>query len=880
MQFDFPLPIDEALPSLLSTLATHVNAVLVAPPGAGKTTRVPLALLNQSWLKNQKILVLEPRRLAARGAATRMAATLGEKLGNTVGMRARLNSNIGPNTRIEVITEGVFTRMILADPTLTGIGAVLFDEFHERSLDADLGLALALDAQGGLRENLRILVMSATLDGARVAKLMNNAPIIESQGRSFPVETRYLGRNPNIKIEDQIIAAIRTAHRADTGSMLVFLPGAGEIRRVERMLQETPLPNTIIAPLFGAMDQQAQDYAILPSAPNIRKIVLATSIAESSLTIEGVRVVIDSGLSRVPRFEPDMGITRLETVRVNRASADQRRGRAGRTEPGICYRLWEEASTQSLPAFAEPEIKAADLSGLLLDCAEWGVSDPNTLSWLDPPPIPALNEAKSELICINALDNDGRITALGKNIRSLPLPPRLARMVLEAASMGATQDATHIAALIVERGLGGNSIDITHRLEHFQRDRSPRAMDMKKLCASWAKMALSSLPSLPSPHIDRIYSINTSINANIGYTQYLLGEGVPKGRMRGMKMIGIYPSSDLTSLAHLLPQGEKENSPAALIALTYPERIAKARGNNGQFLLSNGRGVQLDPTDALAKQPFLVIAEMSGKAANTRILLAAPLSEQEMLEIASDRITTTHEISFDVPSRSLRARYTQKLGAITLKSEPRSVPKSPETAYALAKGASSIGVSYLPWTKAHIQWRDRVAFLRANEPDIWPDTSNEALANTITEWLVQHLSDETSLEEISPTILGNALHGLLNYVLTKRLENEAPTHFLAPTGMRHAINYESEDAPILAIRVQELFGLNVHPSIAKGKLLLTLHLLSPKQKPIQITRDLVGFWQGSWAAVKSDMKGQYPRHPWPDYPANAVPTTRAKPRGT
>jgi ATP-dependent helicase HrpB len=855
MQFSAPLPIDEALPSLLSTLNAHSNAVLVAPPGAGKTTRVPLALLNQAWLKNQKILVLEPRRLAARGAATRMAATLNEKLGETVGMRARLNSTIGPNTRIEVITEGVFTRMILDDPTLAGIGAVLFDEFHERSLDADLGLALALDAQAGLREDLRLLVMSATLDGARVANLMNNAPIIESQGRSFPVETRYCGRDTNKRIEDQIVTAIRTAHHADTGSMLVFLPGASEIRRVERMLQETPLPNTIIAPLFGAMDQQAQDYAIQPPAPNIRKIVLATSIAESSLTIEGVRVVIDSGLSRVPRFEPDIGITRLETMRVNRASADQRRGRAGRLEPGICYRLWEETSTQSLPAFAEPEIKVADLSGLLLDCAEWGVSDPNTLLWLDPPPAPALNEARTELTNIKALDANGRITPLGKNIRSLPLPPRLARMVIEAASMGAEQNAANIAALIVERGLGGDNIDITHRLEHFSRDRSHRAIDMKKLCASWAKMGVS---ALPSPHIDRIYSINTSMNANIGYTQYLLGEGASKRGERGME----------------------NTSPAALLALAYPERIAKARGNNGQFLLVNGRGAQLDSTDALAKQPFLVIAKMSGKAANTRILLAAPLSQQDMLEIAKERIITAHEISFDVQSKSLRARYTQKLGAITLKSEPRYVPKSDQTALALAKGISSIGVQHLPWTKAQIQWRDRVMFLRLNEPEIWPAMSDEVLRQTIEKWLLPHLSDETSLADIKPDTLGNALHGLLDYNLAKRLEAEAPTHFLAPTGMRHAIDYEGNGAPILAIRVQELFGLSVHPSIAKGRLPLTLHLLSPKHKPIQITRDLVGFWQGSWAAVKSDMKGLYPRHPWPDDPANAVPTTRAKPRGT
>jgi ATP-dependent helicase HrpB len=853
-----PLPIDEALPSLLQTLETHSNAVLVAPPGAGKTTRVPLALLSQPWLKNQKILVLEPRRLAARGAATRMAATLGEKLGETVGMRARLNSNIGANTRIEVITEGVFTRMILNDPALTGIGAVLFDEFHERSLDADLGLALALDAQSGLREDLRLLVMSATLDGARVASLMNNAPIIESQGRSFSVETRYCGRDTNKRIEDQIVTAIRTAYRADTGSMLVFLPGAGEIRRVERTLAETPLPNTIIAPLFGAMDQQAQDCAIQPPAPNIRKIVLATSIAESSLTIEGVRVVIDSGLSRVPRFEPDMGITRLETMRVNRASADQRRGRAGRTEPGICYRLWEEASTQSLPAFAEPEIKAADLSGLLLDCAEWGVSDPNTLLWLDPPPAPALNEARAELTIIQALDAEGRITALGKNIRSLPLPPRLSRMVIEAAQLGFAPEAANIAAFIVERGLGGDSIDLTLRLEHFQRDRSQRAMDMKKLAAGWAKSVevLSFSPygsSVLDPYINQSKYREHPI---------FVGRRCPEGTDEGFK------------------KDFSDSSPAALLALAYPERIAKARGNNGQFLLVNGRGAQLDPTDALAKQPFLVIAEMSGKAANTRILLAAPLSEQDMLEIASERITTTNDIMFDAPSRSLRARYTQKLGAITLKSEPRAVPKSAETAIALAKGIASIGVAHLQWTKAQMQWRDRVAFLRLNEPEIWPDMSDETLNQTTTDWLAPYLSDETSLDAIGSNTLGNALHGLLNYNLAKRLELEAPTHFLAPTGMRHAIEYEGHGAPILAIRVQELFGLNVHPSIAKGKLPLTLHLLSPKQKPIQITRDLMGFWQGSWAAVKSDMKGQYPRHPWPDDPANAVPTTRAKPRGT
>ncbi len=832
MQFNPPLPIDDALPSLLATLAQTPNAVLVAPPGAGKTTRVPLALLNQPWLQNNKILVLEPRRLAARGAATRMAQTLGEKLGQTVGMRARLNSVIGANTRIEVITEGVFTRMILDDPALTGIGAVLFDEFHERSLDADLGLAFALDAQAGLREDLRLLVMSATLDGARVAQLMKNAPIIESSGRSFAVETHYLGRNTNIKIEEQIVAAIRLALRAQIGSILVFLPGQGEIRRLECMLFDLSLPDVIIASLYGAMDMQAQDQAICPAPHGKRKIVLATSIAESSLTIEGVRVVIDSGLARVPRYEPDIGITRLETVRVNRASADQRRGRAGRTEPGVCYRLWEQASTQSLAAFAEPEIKTTDLSGFLLDLAEWGVNDPAQLLWLDAPSVPALNEARAELVSIEALDENGRITPLGKNIRNLPLSPRLARMIIEAAKIGAGLEAAYIAALIVERGLGGTTYDLSLRLEAFQRDRSNRAIDMKRLAAGWAKMA------------------------------------------GGKKFID--PSSDPSD--YLLPQGKRQETPAALLALAYPERIAKARDSNGHFLLANGRGAQVEATDPLAKYPYLVVAQMSGKAANTRILLAAPMDAQEFMCFAGERIMTQNEVSFDSASLSLRARYTQKLGAITLKSEPRSVQKSPDTAYALASGVAQVGVAKLSWTKTQQQWRDRVMFLRFNEPEIWPDVSDAALSADVEDWLLPHLSDETSVSEIKPDILGQALHGLLNYERAKRLEAEAPTHFIAPTGMRHAIDYEGNGAPILAIRVQELFGLNVHPSIAKGRLPLMLHLLSPRHKPIQITRDLVGFWQWSWSSVKADMKGQYPRHPWPDDPANAMPTTRAKPR--
>ena len=490
MKFATPLPIDAVLDELRDALATHASAVLVAPPGAGKTTRVPLALMDESWLQGRKILVLEPRRIAARAAAERMAHTLSEAVGERIGLRARMVSKSGPKTRIEVVTEGVFTRMILDDPELSGIGAVLFDEFHERSLDADLGLALALDCQAGLRESLRILPMSATLDGARVAQLLGHAPVIASEGRAFPVETRYLGRDANARIEDQMADAVMRALRAESGSILAFLPGQGEIRRTEERLRERiGDPSIMLASLYGAMDMKAQDLALQPAPKGLRKVVLATSIAETSITIEGVRAVIDSGLARVPRYEPDAGVTRLETVRVSRAAADQRRGRAGRTGPGVCFRLWDEPQTQSLPAYAEPEIRSADLSGLLLDCAEWGTADPLSLSWLDPPPAAAIAAAREELTELEALDAKGRITAMGRRLRSLPLPPRLARMVISAARLGHAEEAAEIAAVMVERGLGGNDADLAHRLEGFRRDRSRRASDMRKLAAGWARMA-------------------------------------------------------------------------------------------------------------------------------------------------------------------------------------------------------------------------------------------------------------------------------------------------------------------------------------------------------------------------------------------------------
>lgn len=827
MKFDTALPIDSVLGALKEALRGNASAVLVAPPGAGKTTRVPLALLDEPWLAGRKIIVLEPRRLAARGAAERMSKTLGERTGDTVGLRARLVSKAGPKTRIEVVTEGVFARMILDDPALDGVGAVLFDEYHERSLDADLGLALALDSQRGLRDDLRVLVMSATLDGARVATLLGNqAPVIESEGRAFPVETRYLGRDARTRIEDQMTDAILKALRAEPGSILAFLPGQGEIRRVEERLRERIKDaSVVVAPLYGAMDMAAQDRAVMPAGPGERKIVLATSIAETSLTIEGVRVVVDSGLARVPRYEPDAGVTRLETVRVSRAAADQRRGRAGRTEPGVCYRLWDEPQTASLPAFADPEIRSADLSGLLLDCAEWGVADPASLSWLDAPPAAALSAAREELTAIGALDGSGRITADGKRIRALPLPPRLARMVLTAANTGTGREAAELAAVLVERGLGGNDTDLSHRLDNFRRDRSRRAEDMRRLAAGWARTANQSSVRAAGP--------------NSG-----------------------------------------GQSPAELIALAYPDRIAKARGAPGQFLLANGRGANLDASDALARAPYLVVAEMQGTAAATRILLAARTSEEEVLALAGDRISGADDVTFDREAAALRARRVRKLGAITLAAEPRPVTADESTAVALAEGIASLGIARLPWSKAQLQMRDRVAFLKAAEGGEWPDLQDAALAASAGAWLAPFLAGKTKLSDIGADDLGAALDALIPWNLKRRLDEEAPTHFEAPTGNRHAIDYEGAGAPSLSIRVQELFGLKEHPAIARGKLPLTLNLLSPAHRPIQITRDLPGFWRGSWGAVKSEMKGRYPRHPWPDDPANAAPTARAKPRGT
>ncbi|MCI4677373.1 ATP-dependent helicase HrpB [Rhodoblastus acidophilus] len=836
MIFDPPrsapvLPIDEALPRLAEKLEETERVVLVAPPGAGKTTRVPLALLDARWRGDGKIVVLEPRRLAARAAAERMSTLMGDKLGETIGLKVRLQSLSGPKTRIEVVTEGVFARMILDDPSLEGVAAVLFDEFHERSLDADLGLALALDAQAALRPDLRLLVMSATLDGARVAKLMRDAPIVESQGRAFPVETVYLGRDPRERIEDAAARAVRRALAEQPGSLLVFLPGQGEILRLAARLEENLNDEAIdVCPLYGAMERAAQDRAIRPAAEGRRKIVLATSIAETSITIDGVRVVIDCGLVRAPRFEPDLGLTRLETLRVSRAAADQRRGRAGRTQPGLCYRLWEEAATGALPAFAQPEILAADLSGLLLDLAAWGARDPGELLWLDPPPAPACAEARALLQKLGALDAMSAITTRGKAMRRLPLPPRLARMALQAENFGAGERACELAVVLSERGLGGDSPDLAGRLERFARDNAPRARDGRRLAHGWAHALRSAAREL-----------------------------------------------DEKSAPIAL-------SPGALIALAFPDRIARARGKRGDFLMANGRAASLEPSSPLAGAAMLAVAEVVGRAGASQIVAAAELAVDEFETLFGAEIVVRDETRFDAASGGLRRRETRRFGALTLAERNLPVEASLENAQMLARAAAAFGLDRLGWSKAQGQLRERVAFLRgafSSEGDNpWPDLSEAGLAENPEEWLAPFILGRQKLDEIAAENFDAALAALIPWDLARRLEAEAPTHFVTPAGSAIALDYGGAEGPVLAVRVQELYGLAIHPSLAGGRAPLTLHLLSPAHRPIQITRDLPGFWKGSWAAVKAEMKGRYPRHVWPDDPAAAAPTTRAKPRGS
>ncbi len=814
------LPVREALPQLDHALQAGGSAVLVAPPGAGKTTLVPLHLLQADWRKDGRIIVLEPRRLAARAAATQMARLLGEEVGKTVGYRMRLDSRYNAQTQILVVTEGVFARMILDDPELSGISAVLFDEFHERSLDADFGLALALDVQGALRPDLKILVMSATLDGARVAELLDDAPVVESEGRSFPVEIRYQERKTDERIEDAMARTIRAVLADEQGSLLCFLPGQGEIERTVRALEGRVGEHVMLCPLYGAMDGRDQDQAIKPAPEGKRKVVLATSIAETSITIDGVRVVIDSGLSRQPRFEPATGLTRLETVRASQAAITQRAGRAGRTQSGIAIRLWHEGQTSSLPRFTTPEILEADLSSLLLDCATWGVQNVSDLRLLDQPSAASLKEAATLLKRLGALDADGRLTASGEQIRKLALPVRLAHMVAEAANRGEALQAAELAVLMTERGLGGNEVDLDARLSRFRRDRGDRAQKARGLARSLIK-------DLPAANV----------------------------------------------------QSKEDAHAGRLLLDAYPDRVAKARGNGGQFILANGRGGELDASQHLSRVQWLVVADLTGRAGAQRILSAAEVSEEDILKSLASQIEGGQQVVYDPERKALRAREAVRLGAITLSEKNLTAPSGEAADLGVIQAVRQYGLDILPWDKSALTLRRRLGWLYRGLGEPWPSMDGEHLLATLEDWLLPFLTGEARLDKISQSALMNGLRSLVPFDLQRQIDTLAPTHFTVPTGSNIAINYEG-DEPVIAVRVQELFGLTTHPSIARDTVPLLLELLSPAHRPIQITRDLPNFWKGSWADVRTDMRGRYPRHVWPENPAEADPTRRAKPRGT
>jgi ATP-dependent helicase HrpB len=694
---------------------------------------------------------------------------------------------------------------------------VLFDEFHERSLDADLGLALARDAQAVLRGDLRLLVMSATLDGARVAALLGDAPIVESHGRAYPVETRYLGRDPSARFEDQVAKAVRKALAEESGGVLVFLPGQGEIRRIEALLAERLASNVDIAPLYGALTPAEQDRAIAPTEAGRRKVVLATSIAETSLTLDSVRVVIDAGFARVPRYDPASGLTRLATVRVSRAAADQRRGRAGRTEPGVCYRLWDEAETRALIAFAAPEILESELSSFALDLALWGAWDAGSLAFLDPPPRAALAEARALLADLGALDAAGRITPHGRALSALSLPPRLAHMVLTAAKAGGGHRAALIAVVLTERGLGGGDVDLHERLARLASDRGQRAADARALSARWARQA--------------------------------------KARADG-----------------------GGPSDGAMLLAAYPERLAKRRGGAGEFRLASGRGAYLDPSRSLAGAQWLVVAELGAGAAKDRILLAAALDEAELFAAVAHRIDVKDVVETDAGGR-FQAKRVERIGALVLSERAITIDDA-VIERALLNQALKQGVAALPWGEPAKGLRARIGFLRALHGDPWPDLSDEALAAQADTWLSGALIGIRSLAGLRPEALEAALRTLVPWDLQAKLDRLAPARFTAPTGSSVAIDYAAQGGPRVELRVQELFGLAVHPTLAEGRIPLTLALTSPARRPIQVTRDLPSFWGGSWAEVKKQMRGRYPRHPWPDDPLAAPPTTRAKPRGT
>lgn len=809
-----PLPIEAALPELIAALREHSRALLIAPPGAGKTTMVAPALLSEAWCRGQ-VLLLVPRRLAARAAAEFMAAARGERAGETIGYATRLDSKVGPKTRVIAMTHGVFLSRIEGDPELDGVSAVLFDEVHERSLDNDLSLALALDAAAALRPDLRIVAMSATLDTERFAALLDHPPTIVSEGKSYPLDVQYVGRDPAARIEPQMAAAIRGALGEHSGSLLAFLPGVAEIERTADALGNLP-GDVQLHKLHGGIDPGGQRAALAKPAPGTRKLVLATSIAETSVTLEDVRIVVDSGLARRPRYDRGAGLTRLATERASRAAVTQRAGRAARQAPGVAIRLWEEAATASLPAHDPPEILEADLSSLLLSSVLWGEPDPRRLPFLDPPSNAALEEARKRLLSLGAIDPDGRATAHGRAVAALPLEPRLAHMMIEATRRGYGAAAADVAVLLTERGLGGKQPDLETRWRKWQSDRSQRADAARKMADGWRRRVEA-----------------------------------PRGS-----------------------SGERELAKA--LALAFPDRLSRRRDRSGETWQSaGGRGFRLDPSSPLASREWLAVGEVAGHASGARILSAAAIDEDDVIELFGDRIETRHDGAFHLATGSVTPTRSRRLGAIRLSSGPDPSPDKEAIEDALLDGVREHGLALLPWSVRSRQLRARAAFASRLDAAI-PALDDVMMIDRLEEWLRPLLTGKRRLGDIPADALGTALQGLLGYELNRKLDRLAPGEFVSPAGSHHPIDYSAEAGPLVEVRAQALFGLSSHPTVGGGAVPLVLAITSPAGRPIQMTRDLPGFWAGSWRDVAREMRGRYPKHAWPDDPASAAPTLRSK----
>lgn len=827
------LPIDDVLPALQAALAEHGQAVLVAAPGAGKTTRVPLALLDAPWRGDGRILVLEPRRLAARAAAEQMARLLGEPVGRRVGYRVRLESRVSAQTRVEVLTEGIFTRMVQDDPALEGVAAVLFDEFHERHLSSDLGLALALESRQVLRADLRLVVMSATLESAAVARLLSaatarEARTIASEGRAFPVSTEHRPLRDGVPLARAVAQAVRVARRAHLGDVLVFLPGIAELHRTRAALEEEPL-DARVELLHGALTLEEQNRVLRPhdDAP---RVILSTAIAESSVTLDRVRVVVDAGLARVPRYDPRSGMSRLETLRVSLASADQRRGRAGRTAAGHCIRLWDAAQQASMPARTAPEILETDLTPLALELACAGVHEASTLAWLDQPPAGALAQGRALLSDLGALDADGRVTPHGRAMARLGIAPRLAHLVLIGAGRGMATLACEVAALLSERDI-------------LRRDAAQHDADLR-----------------------------TRVDALRGRARE--GTDVPRAQRVRQEAAALRRSLPAASDAH-----EDLDALGELVALAYPDRLAQRRGGEAaRYLLRNGRGATFALPQPLGRSPFLAIADLDGDPAESRIWLAAALDEAALRRVAAAAIVTRRHVEWDEAAARLRASQVESLGAIVLRERPLLDLLPEDLTAALLGVVRRRGIAALPWSDADAAVRARLLFAHRHCGSAFPDVSDEALLERLDAWLGPALSNARRWSDLAGLSLGDLLLAALPWAQRERFDRVAPTHIAVPSGSRIRVDYRDPDQPVLAVKLQECFGLTETPRLAEGRVPVTMHLLSPAGRPVQVTKDLASFWRDGYFEVRKDLKGRYPRHPWPDDPHAAQATRRVKPR--